>query len=113
MIKHKDKIIVYFIGGSAGVCPKCGNGNAMLDGGHHVEGGRYVRTLDCRDCGFTVKGDEYREVSISYNSKDRVYIGKVVYGPEVELAPFDDINNRPSIKPLMRYLADHPVPETW
>jgi len=115
MIKDKDgKEVVYFIGGSAGICPKCGNGNAMLDGGRHVAGGRYIRMLECRDCGHSLDAGEYTEVGIDYNACARVYTGKRADGVEVELAPFDNpATNRPDFSIMEDYLRNHPTPDTW
>lgn len=115
MIEDKDgKVVVYFIGGSAGICPKCRNGNAMLDGGRHVATGRYVRMLECRDCGYSLDAGEYTEVGISYDAEAREYTGVAADGETVSLAPFDNPKtNRPDFSIMERYLADHPTPETW
>lgn len=110
-----DKIEnIYWIGGSAGICPKCGSGNAMLDNVRIDGGGNRYEDLECRDCGHYCYEGLYRNVALSYNAADRVYLGEAADGEIVELAPFDDTKtNRPDINILMRYLADHPTPETW
>jgi hypothetical protein len=110
-----DKIeIIYWVGGSAGNCPVCGNGNAMLDRIVIDDSGNRFEDLECRDCGHYCYEGLYRNVAISYNAADRVYLGEASDGEVVELAPFDDPKtNRPSIRPLMNYLKDYPTPETW
>jgi len=118
MIKDKDgKEVVYWIGGSAGICPKCGNGNAMLDVAVRTTDG-LVYDLECRDCGHHLHPAQFVNVAISYDAEARVYTGNAAKGlevpTEVELAPFDDpMTNRPDIKFLMDYLKDYPTPDTW
>lgn len=121
MIKDKyGQEVVYWIGGSAGICPACGNGNAMLDtvrtypGNCHSDG-TLVRfeDLECRDCGHICYEGAYVNVAISYDANRRVYQGQTKYNMTADLAPFDDETNRPNIRMLMDYLEDHPTPETW
>jgi len=119
MIKDKNNFpVIYFVGGSAGICPKCGNGNAMLDGGSHIPGGRYLAHFECRDCGFTVSVNKCTSVNISMDAEARVYTGNAAKGLEVPievvLAPFDGpTTGRPDISALMDYLGNHPTPDTW
>ena len=115
MIKDSNNFpVLYWIGGSAAICPKCGNGNAMLDGGSHIPGGRYLAHFKCRDCGFTVSVNKQTSVTINMDSKNRVYHATASDGTEVDLAGFDEPGNViPSIRPLMNYLKHHPTPDTW
>lgn len=113
--EHIDKIeIIYWIGGSAGICPVCGNGNAMLDNVVIDRGGNRFEDLECRDCGHYCYEGLFENVSISYDAEAREYTGVAADGETVSLAPFDNPKtNRPDFSILARYLADYPTPETW
>jgi hypothetical protein len=110
MIKDKDgKEVVYFIGGSAGICPKDGNGNAMLDFHEPPEvGDKWIEGLECRDCGHKLVAGEYTEVKIGMDVDNREYTGIAADGTEVTLGCFDNPFDQ-----MMRFLKDHPTPDTW
>ena len=48
-----ERTELIFRGTNLPICPKCGNGNAMLDKVGWT-GERYMVTYYCRDCGFEV-----------------------------------------------------------
>ena len=80
-----EKAVIYWIMGSAGVCPKCGNHNAMLDkvrfsGGEHWDGTkRRFEDLECRDCGHYLKEGEYINVTCENDRHyKRCLVGKMV-----------------------------------
>jgi len=60
-IKGKEDGEVIQVDGSAPVCPKCGNGNAMLS----ARGSdRHWNDKECRDCGHEIKNGEYTLVQL-------------------------------------------------
>lgn len=109
MIKDANNFpVLYWIGGSAAICPKCGNGNAMLDGGSHIPGGRYLAHFECRDCGFKVSVNKQTSVDIGMDVDNREYTGVAADGTEVTLGCFDN-----PFEQMMNFLKDHPTPDTW
>jgi Zn ribbon nucleic-acid-binding protein len=97
--------VVYWIHGSAGVCPKCGNHNAMLDK-WRTEDDCWYEDLECRDCGYIATEGEYRNVEIRMDVDQRRYIGIAMDGEEVDLGGFEGTG-------LERYLKHYPTPDTW
>lgn len=51
--------------GSEAICPRCGNGNAMLPGGNT----HYGEWFECRDCGYKVLSDDCIQVKESLDKK--------------------------------------------
>jgi predicted nucleic-acid-binding Zn-ribbon protein len=118
MIKDKNNFpVLYWIGGSAAICPKCGNGNAMLDTFEPGIGDQWIQGFKCRDCGFKVSENKQTSVTIMMDVEARNYTGNAAKGLEVPievvLAPFDNAMGRPDIDPLMIFLAICPTPDTW
>lgn len=115
MIKDANNFpVLYWIEGSAAVCPSCGNGNAMLDKSERVPGGNYVLFFVCRDCGFKVSENKQTSVVIHMDVENRCYHSTAADGVEVDLAGFDDPRTgRPGHGPLFNYLRNHPTPDTW
>ena len=102
------KTIIHAVGSDCPICPKCGNWNALLDGVifDHKNNQR-IEYLECRDCGYRVIYGDYEIVAIRQDVENREFVGTASDGTEVTLGEFDNPGS------LMRYLKDHPTPDTW
>lgn len=96
--------VVYYVGDQEGICPECGNWNAMLDD-HKLINGDCIQFKVCRDCGCSLREGEYRSVAIGINAEERIYTGIAADGVEVSLGGLDEN--------LMDYLKVCPAPEDW
>lgn len=105
MKDENGKDIVYFVGRSAGVCPKCLSWNAMLDV-FMINGDLREKYFECRDCGYLVSKEDCVRVSIGQDVKNREFTGVASDGTVVSLASFDGNG-------LYKYLKAYPTPDKW
>ena len=98
--------IIYWIKGSAGICPECGNHNAMLDIVQKDEAGNRYEDLECRDCGHHCHEGTYVNVEIGMDVENREYTGVASDGVTVSLASFDGNG-------LVKYLKAYPTQDKW
>jgi predicted nucleic-acid-binding Zn-ribbon protein len=109
---HEDVVYLYWIGGSAAICPKCGNSNAMLDFRNlwnPPDSPEYGKMgYECRDCGFAVYHEDTVSVKLYQDVENREYYGIAADGVKVSLGMFDS-----PWSIIWNYLKDHPTPDTW
>ena len=97
--------IIYWIGRNAGVCPDCGNWNAMLEKPRMNLGLRY-EDLECRDCGHWCRAGHFVDVKIDMDTDNREYTGIACDGTVVVLGSIDGNG-------LTKYLKAYPTPDKW